>query len=233
MEIKPGDPIQVITNRRRFKTKTVLLATGARYRHLDAPGESEFSGRGVSYCSTCDGPLFKGKKVLIVGGGNSAVTEALNLHNIGVDVTVVHRRDSLRAQDHLLKSLQTSKIPVLFNTVVRGNPRGSGGVREVELDNTPNRARRPMPVDGVFVAIGYDPEVELAKKLGVELTPEGYIKQDSRHRTNIHGIYAAGDVEGGYKQIVIAAGKGAEAAMTIFEDLMNPYWKKEKGITAG
>ena len=227
MEIKPGDPLLVVTSRRRFKTKTVLLATGAHYRRLEAPGETEFSGRGVSYCSTCDGPLFKGKKVLIVGGGNSAVTEALNLHNIGVEVTVVHRRDSLRAQDHLLKSLQESKIPVLFNKAVR-EIRGGREVQEVELADTRTGQTNRVPVNGVFVAVGYDPEVELAKKLGVELTSEGYIRHDSRHRTNIHGIYAAGDVEGGYKQIVIAAGKGAEAAMTLFEDLMNPYWKTGK-----
>jgi thioredoxin reductase (NADPH) len=227
MEIKPGDPLLVVTSRRRFKTKTVLLATGAHYRRLEAPGETEFSGRGVSYCSTCDGPLFKGKKVLIVGGGNSAVTEALNLHNIGVEVTVVHRRDSLRAQDHLVKSLQESKIPVLFNKEVR-EIRGGQEVQEVELADTQTGQTTRVPVNGVFVAVGYDPEVELAKKLGVELTSEGYIRHDSRHRTNIHGIYAAGDVEGGYKQIVIAAGKGAEAAMTLFEDLMNPYWKTGK-----
>jgi len=98
----------------------------------------------------------------------------------------------------------------------------------VELADTQTRQTSRLPINGVFVAIGYDPEVELAKKLGVELTSEGYIKHDSKHRTNVQGIYAAGDVEGGYKQIVIAAGKGAEAAMTIFEDLMNPYWKKEK-----
>jgi len=227
MEIKPGDPIHVITSRRRFKTKTVLLATGAHYRHLDAPGETEFSGRGVSYCSTCDGPLFKGKKVLIVGGGNSAVTEALNLHNIGVEVTVVHRRESLRAQDHLIKSLQTTGIPVLFNKAVK-EIRGGQEVQEVELADTQTGQATRVPANGVFVAIGYDPEVGLAKKLGLELTAEGYIKHDSKHRTNVHGIYAAGDVEGGYKQIVIAAGKGAEAAMTLFEDLMNPYWKREK-----
>jgi thioredoxin reductase (NADPH) len=227
MEIKVGEPIVVVTSRRRFKTKTVLLATGARYRHLGAPGEVEFAGRGVSYCSTCDGPLFKGKKVLIVGGGNSAVTEALNLHNIGVGVTVVHRRDSLRAQDHLLKSMETSGIPVIFNAAVR-EIRGDQEVREVELTDTRTRQTTRVPVNGVFVAVGYDPEVELAKKLGLELTAEGYIKHDSKHRTNVHGIYAAGDVEGGYKQIVIAAGKGAEAAMIIFEDLMNPYWKKGK-----
>jgi len=226
MEIQPGEPILVTTNRRRFKSRAILLATGARYRNLGAPGEVRFSGHGVSYCSTCDGPLFSGKKVIIVGGGDSAVTEALNLRNINVDVTLVHRRDSLRAQDHLLKSLEANQTPVLFNTEVQ-EIRGDQEVKEVVLSNTKTGEKKTLPVDGVFVAIGYDPEVGLAKKLGVELTPDGYIKHDSRHRTNIHGIYAAGDVEGGYKQIVIAAAKGSEAALTIFEDLINPYWKKK------
>jgi thioredoxin reductase (NADPH) len=226
MEIRPGDPIWVVTSRRRFKTKAVLLATGATYRRLDVPGETLFAGRGVSYCSTCDGPLFKGKKVLIVGGGNSAVTEALNLKNIGVDVTLVHRRDSFRAQDHLVKSLTASQIPVLFNTVVQ-EIQGDRKVTGAELANTRTKEKTLFPADGVFVAVGYDPEVRLANKLGVTLTPEGYIQHDSHHRTNIPGVYAAGDVEGGYKQIVIAAGKGSEAALTIFEDLLNPYWKKQ------
>ena len=226
MEIQPGDPIWVTTNRRRFKTRAVLLATGARYRNLGAPGEARFSGHGVSYCSTCDGPLFIGKKVIIVGGGDSALTEALNLRNIDVDVTLVHRRDSLRAQDHLIKSLQSNNIPILFNTEVE-EIRGDQQVKDVLLSDNKTGHKKTMEVDGVFVAIGYDPEVGLAKNLGVELTPDGYIKHDSRHRTNIHGIYAAGDVEGGYKQIVIAAGKGSEAALTIFEDLINPYWRKK------
>jgi thioredoxin reductase (NADPH) len=226
MDIQPGDPIWVVTNRRRFKTRAVLLATGASYRHLNVPGESLFSGRGVSYCSTCDGPLFRGRKVIIVGGGSSAVTEALNLKNIGVDVTLVHRRDTLRAQDHLVKSLTTNQIPVLFNTRVQ-EIQGDRKVTKVILTNTQTKERTTLSVDGVFVAIGYDPEVGLAKKLGVTLTAEGYIQHDSRHRTNVPGIYSAGDVEGGYKQIVIAAGKGSEAALTIFEDLMNPYWKNQ------
>jgi len=226
MEVQPGDPILVTTNRRRFKTKAVLLATGARYRNLGAPGEARFSGHGVSYCSTCDGPLFSGKKVIIVGGGDSAVTETLNLRNINVDATLVHRRDSLRAQEHLVKSLEEKKTPVLFNTEVQ-EIRGDREVKEVVLSNTKTGEKKTLPVDGVFVAIGYDPEAGLAKKLGVELTPDGYIKHDSRHRTNVPGIYAAGDVEGGYKQIVIAAAKGSEAALAIFEDLINPYWKKK------
>jgi thioredoxin reductase (NADPH) len=103
--------------------------------------------------------------------------------------------------------------------------RGTNKVEEVELYNTLTQETSTMRVDGVFIAIGYEPAVELAKRIGVELTEDGYIKRDSRHRTDIPGIYSAGDVEGGYKQIVTAAGQGSEAALSIFEDLMNPYWK--------
>jgi thioredoxin reductase (NADPH) len=205
----------------------VLLATGASYTHLGAPGESRLSGHGVSYCSTCDGPLFKGKKVIIVGGGNSAVTEALHLHNIGVQVSMVHRRDSLRAQEHLAKNVFANKIPVLYDTEIK-EIRGKDRVEDVLLYNVKTKETKPMKVDGVFIAVGYTPTVELAKKLGIELTAEGYIKRDSHHRTNIPGIYAAGDVEGGYKQIVTATGQGAEAALAIFEDLVNPYWKSKE-----
>jgi thioredoxin reductase (NADPH) len=224
MDIRPGEPIVVVTTRRRFMSKAVLLATGASYRHLNVPGESGLSGRGVSYCSTCDGPLFKGKKVIMVGGGNSAVTEALHLHNIGVDVTLVHRRNTLRAQEYLVKNISSNDIPVLYDTEVKAI-RGTNKVEEVELYNTLTQETSTMRVDGVFIAIGYEPAVELAKRIGVELTEDGYIKRDSRHRTDIPGIYSAGDVEGGYKQIVTAAGQGSEAALSIFEDLMNPYWK--------
>jgi thioredoxin reductase (NADPH) len=227
VDIRPGDPITVLTSRRRFLARAVLLATGASYKHLGAPGESRLSGHGVSYCSTCDGPLFKGKKVVIAGGGNSAVTEALHLHNIGVQVTIVHRRDALRAQEHLTKNIFANKIPVLFDTEIK-EIRGKDRVEDVLLYNVKTKETKPMKVDGVFIAIGYTPTVELAKKLGIELTAEGYIKRDSRHRTNLPGIYTAGDVEGGYKQIVTATGQGAEAALAIFEDLVNPYWKSKK-----
>ncbi|MBE9530639.1 MAG: FAD-dependent oxidoreductase [Proteobacteria bacterium] len=226
MEIQPGDPIVVSTNRRRFKTRTVLLATGARHMPLNVPGESRLSGHGVTYCSTCDGPLFKGKNVVMVGGGDSAVTEALHLHNIGVHVTLVHRRDKLRAQEHLTRNLSTNNIPVIFNTEIK-EIKGKDRVEEVELYNNRTQETTIMQADGVFIAVGYKPSVELAKKIGVEITPEGYIKHDLRHRTNISGIYSAGDVEGGYKQIVTAAGQGSEAALAIFEDLVNPYWKQK------
>ncbi len=225
VEIKPGDPIEVLTSRRKFLSRTVLLATGARYRPIGVPGESRLSGRGVSYCSTCDGPLFKGKKVIMVGGGDSAVTEVLHLHHMGVNATLIHRRDSLRAQEHLIKNLLSNNIPVLWNTEVR-EILGEERVREVVLYNNKTDDITTFETDGVFVAIGYEPAVELAKSVGVELTPDGYIRRDPRHRTNIPGIYSAGDVEGGYKQIVTAAGQGSEAALAIFEDIVNPYWKQ-------
>lgn len=227
LDIQTGDIITVQTSRRKFTTKVVLLATGATHKHLNIPGEASLSGHGVSYCSTCDGPLFKGEKATIVGGGNSAVTEALHLKNIGVDVTLIHRRDSLRAQDHLAKKISESDIPVLYNTEVK-EIQGKDKVDKVVLFNNKTKKNKTMTVKGVFISIGYIPSVELAAKIGVELTPDGYIKRDSRHRTNIPGIYSAGDVEGGYKQIVTAAGQGSEAALAIFEDLINPYWISKK-----
>jgi thioredoxin reductase (NADPH) len=227
LEILPGEPFEVKTTRRVFKAKTILLATGASHRTLGVPGEQRFSGRGVSYCATCDGPLFKGRSVLMVGGGNSAVTEALHLHNVGVAVTMVHRGDTLRAQEFLSQQLATNQIPILWHTEIK-EIQGHERVEKVVLMNNKTGEISEKDVDGVFVAIGYKPSVDLATKLGVALTADGYIQHDKTHRTNIPGIYCAGDVEGGYKQIVTATGQGAAAAMTIFEDIINPYWKKNQ-----
>ncbi len=223
VEIKSGPPFSVKTNRRQFNTKTVLLATGASHRHLNIRGEKRLAGRGVSYCSTCDGPLFKNKKVVMVGGGNSAVTEALHLFHMGIDVTLIHRRDKLRAQEFLAQQLFDNNIPVLWDTEVK-EIRGEERVSEVLLVNNKTDKKTEFKTDGVFIAIGYEPAVELAETFGLKINEDGYIQQDGKHRTTIPGIYSAGDVEGGYKQIVTASGQGAEAAMTIFEDLINPYW---------
>ncbi len=223
LHIAMGERLEIQTTRRRFRSKVVLLATGADHKHLNIPGEERLGGRGVSYCATCDGPQFRDKKVIMVGGGNGAITEALHLKNIDVDITLVHRRDKLRAQEHLAKKLSADKIPVLWNTEVK-EIRGDKRVEEVLLVDNQTSETSTMPVDGVFISIGYLPEVELAQQAGVELTPEGYIKSDRRHHTSVPGIYAAGDVEGQFKQIVTAAAYGSEAAMAIFEDLVNPYW---------
>lgn len=222
IDITPGSPITVQTTRRKFLTKTILIATGATHRHLGIPGEQRLSGHGVSYCSTCDGPLFKGRKVIVVGGGNSAATEALHLHHIGIDVTLIHRRDKLRAQDFLVTNLVQNNIPILFDSEVK-EIRGKHRVEEVLIYNNKTENSLTLPISAVFIAIGYDPAVAIATQIGIELTEEGFIKHDN-YRTNVPGIYTAGDVSGGYKQIVTAAGHGAEAAITIFEDLINPYW---------
>lgn len=227
MDIHPGKPIEVITGRRKFLARAVVLATGANYKHLGIPGEARLAGRGVSYCATCDAPLFKGKKVVVVGGGNTAVTEALYLHHTGVSVTIVHRRDKFRAQEHLARDVAANGIPVLWNTEVH-EIRGKERVSDLLLFNNRTGKTSSLPADGVFVAIGYSPAVELALKLGLELTPDGFIRHDAHHRTRIPGIYSAGDVEGGFKQIVTAMGQGTEAALSVFEDLVHPYWMEEE-----
>ncbi len=227
IEIRRTDSrFEVITNRMKYTAKAVLLTTGAESKKLDVPGEKEFQGRGVSYCAACDGYFFKdGKKVIVVGGGNTAATEALYLKNIGVDVSIVHRRDELRAEMFLRKSLEDSRVPILWNTVVK-EILGDKLVKAVTLEGLEDRSVKNIPVDGVFIAIGYVPNNELASRLGIEVDREGYLKVDSRHRTNVPGIYAAGDITGGIKQIVTAVSQGAVAAMTIFEDIAHPYWKE-------
>jgi thioredoxin reductase (NADPH) len=145
-------------------------------------------------------------------------------------VTLVHRRDELRAQEVLAKQLTENGIPIIWNSEIK-EIKGSERVEQVVVFNKQTGEFKEVTADGVFIAIGYTPSVELAEKIGVELNEEGYIKHDRLHRTNIPGIYSAGDVEGGYKQIVTATGQGSAAAMTIFEDMINPYWKGDEDLT--
>jgi thioredoxin reductase (NADPH) len=224
---KEDDLFEIRTNRAVYKTKALLIAAGAESKKLNLPGEKEFQGRGVSYCASCDGYFFKdGKKVIVAGGGNTAATEALYLKNIGVDVTIVHRRDKLRAEKILQDSLVANNIPVIWNTQVT-EIRGEKFVKEVVLENVIDASTSTLLIDGVFVAIGYVPSNELAKKLGVKMDEEGYIKVDKGFRTTVQGVYAAGDITGGFKQIVTAVGQGATAAATIFEDISAPSGKQD------
>jgi len=225
---KTGDVFEIKTNRTLYSAKAVLLTTGAESKKLGIPGEKEFQGKGVSYCAACDGYFFKdNKKVIVIGGGNTAATEALYLKNIGVDVSIVHRRGTLRAELFLQHGLTNNNIPILLNTEAKEIV-GDKFVTGIVLENTTGTSRKNISIDGVFIAIGYTPNNDLAKKLGVETDEEGYIKADPGHRTNIKGIYAAGDITGGIKQIVTAVSQGAVAAMSIFEDISNPYWKKKQ-----
>jgi thioredoxin reductase (NADPH) len=226
IDVQPGSPIQVLTTRRKFITRAVLIATGATHKHLGVPGEERLAGRGVSYCSTCDGPMFKGSSVVMVGGGDSAATDSIHLNNLGVDVTLIHRGAELDAEAYLARQLADLGIPIHYHTEVR-EIRGEKMVESVLVENNRTGEQSVLSTSGVFIAIGYLPATGLAKKIGVALTPEGYIQQ-KEYRTNIAGIYAAGDVTGGYNQIVAASGHGAEAALKIFEDSVKPYWTEKK-----
>ena len=217
---KENGRIHLKTNHAIYNTRALLIATGVGNRALEAEGAQKFYGRGVSYCATCDGYFFKdGKKVVVVGGGNTAVTDALYLHNLGAKVTLVHWRDSLRAEARLQESLKQTGIPVLWNSEVK-EIHGDKVVRSVKIVDKASGNALGMAVDGVFIAIGYIPNNEVAKQLGLELDDQGYIKTDlATMRTSVPNVYAAGDITGAPKQIVVAVAQGSMAAMTAFEEL--------------
>ena len=176
-----------------YLTKSVILATGASHRHLNVPGENEFLGRGVAYCATCDGMFFVNRDILMVGGGNSAAQEALYLKNIGCNVKIVHRRDSLRCEHRLEELLQEKGVEILWNSTIK-EIRGEMAVNSVTLVR--DGVEEEYETDAVFVAIGDEPSNDLAKQLGVELDENGYIITDKSQATNVSGVYAAGDITG-------------------------------------
>ena len=198
-----------------YLTKSVILATGASHKHLNVPGENEFLGRGVAYCATCDGMFFVNRNVLMVGGGNSAAQEALYLKNIGCNVKIVHRRDSLRCEHRLEELLQEKGVEILWNSTIK-EIKGDMAVDSVTLVR--DGVEEEYETDAVFVAIGDEPSNGLAKKLGVELDENGYIITDKSQATNVSGVYAAGDITGGVKQWIVACGEGAVAAISAYQD---------------
>jgi thioredoxin reductase (NADPH) len=201
-----------------YHTRAVILATGSQHRRLEVPGEGEFLGRGVAYCATCDGPLFVDRKVLVAGGGNGAVQQAVYLDDIGVLVALVHRRDELRAEKYLQELLEERKIPVFWNSTVE-EIKGDILVQSVLLNNKVTGEQTELPIDGVFIAVGEIPANQLAVDLGVELDKRGYIITDKAQKTNIPGVYAAGDITDGFNQWVIACSEGAIAALSAYEHL--------------
>lgn len=226
LELKVGKRMEAVTPRRTYLARAIVLAMGATHRKLGIPGEERLAGRGVAYCATCDGFLYKDREVVVVGGGNSALTDAIYLHSLGARVTLVHRREALRAEKRLSDLFAQAGRPVVLNTVV-DEILGKEKVSSVRLREVPAGNVRTMPVDGVFVSVGEDPVSGLARDIGVGLDDQGFIKVDRGMRTNIPRVYAAGDVTGGVRQIVTATGSGAVAAVSAFEDLGDPYWKKK------
>ena len=210
----------VQTNKDEYQTKSIILATGSSHRHLEAKGEEEHLGKGVSYCATCDGFFFAGRDIIMVGGGNSALQEALYLKNLGANVTIVHRRDEFRAQKHLQNQIKEKEIPTILNATVE-EIKGEMLVESVILKDTQTGELTEIPTNGVFVSVGYIPHTELAIQLNVDLDDTGHIIIDKNQKTNIDYVYAVGDVCAGLKQWVVACGEGAVAATSAFEDLQN------------
>lgn len=214
---KKENGFHIKTSNHNYLTKSIILATGASHKHLNVPGEDEFLGKGIAYCATCDGMFFINKDVLMVGGGNSAVQEAIYLKNIGCNVTLVHRRDTLRAQDYLQKLLKEKEIPIIWNSTIE-EIKGNRMVESVVLLNN-DGTKKEIAIDGVFIAIGDSPSNGLAKKLNVAIDESGYIITDKTQTTSVDYVYSAGDITGGVKQWVVACGEGAVAVTQAYKDL--------------
>jgi len=206
---------RVKTDAGSFEALSVIVATGANWRKIGVPGEAEFTGRGVSYCATCDGPFYRDREVVVIGGGDTAVQEALFLTNFASRVTIVHRRDRLRATPILReRAASNPKIAFAWDSVVTAIG-GTDAVTHVKLASAKDAAQtRDVPADGVFVFIGLVPNTEFLKGV-VKLGKDGYIAADRDMKTSEPGIFACGDcIEKLLRQVVTACGDGATAAFS-------------------
>lgn len=205
---------KLITENKHYLSRSVIIATGGLPRNLGIDSEKEFMGRGVSYCATCDGPLYRNAEIIVVGGGNAAVQEAIYLTKFAKRVTIVHRRDKLRAQPILQeRAFKNEKIKIIWDSVV-SNIFGANQVEGVEIRNVKTSEKISLPAEGVFIFIGWVPNTEFVRGL-VELDTEGHVITDAEMQTNVPGILAVGDVRSkSYRQIANAVGDGAIGALT-------------------
>lgn len=228
-EIKDGkDYKTVVCGNKEYKAVTVIVTTGAEYRKLGVPGEKEFAGRGVSYCAVCDGAFFKEKKLAVIGGGDSAVEEGTYLTRFASGVTIIHRRDKLRAQKILQnRAFNNEKVDFIWDTVCTKINGKDGKVSGLTLRNTKTGEESEYPVDGVFIYVGMDPLSKAVENLGIT-DEQGYIMTNEKMETSIPGIFAAGDVrQKELRQIVTATGDGSIAA-----DNAQKYVEKMKDASA-
>jgi thioredoxin reductase (NADPH) len=213
---EPGGLHRVWVGDTEHLARTVILAMGAEHKKLGVPGEEELAGRGCSYCATCDAAFFKGAETLVVGGGDSAMEEAIFLSKFASKVTVVHRRDEFRASKIMLaRAREQENLELLTPYTVKRFVAGeNGALASAELLNTETGEQRDLPVTGAFIAVGHEPQSELVEGQ-VELDENGYVRVDGRStRTNRPGVFAAGDlVDHTYRQAITAAGSGCQAAL--------------------
>ncbi|MEJ8778500.1 thioredoxin-disulfide reductase [Pseudogracilibacillus sp. ICA-222130] len=208
-----GDYKEVIAGDKSYKAKAIIISTGAKYKQLGIKGEEELTGRGVSYCAVCDGAFFKERHLAVIGGGDSAVEEGMYLTRFASKVTVIHRRDTLRAQKILQdRAFANEKMEFIWDTVVEEINEKDGKVGSLSLKNRNTGETSEFDVDGVFVYIGMDPLSEPFTSLGI-VNEEGYIETDENMATKVPGIYAAGDIRvKDLRQVVTATGDGSIAA---------------------
>ena len=214
---------EVTTEKQTYTVSAIILATGSGHRHLNVAGEGRLAGAGVSYCATCDGFFFKGKDVVVVGGGNTAFSEALFLKELGCStVKVLHRRDELRAEDAYVEHAKKAGVEILLNTVVE-EVLGEQMVSGLRVKNVATNEESVLDCGGVFIAVGVQPNNELAKMLGCSLDDSGFVKVDERMCTGVKSVFAVGDLVGGVRQVVVACSEGATAALKSLEALGRNY----------
>jgi thioredoxin reductase (NADPH) len=206
-------PFRITADNAEYLADTLVVATGARPNHLEIPGEYEMTGRGVSYCATCDGWFFKDKWVFVVGGGDSAVEEALFLTRYAKTVTIVHRRDTLRASPILQKrAMEHPKINFIWNAIIT-EILGSGMVEAVRTKDTVTGAEKVLPAEGVFIFIGHTPNTQMFQGQ-LDMDDLGYLSSNQSMETNVPGVFVAGEVaDSHFRQVVTSAGMGAAAAI--------------------
>lgn len=211
---KIEDKFNVMVYDTEYFSKSIILATGTKHKHLEAEGEKDFFGKGISYCATCDGFFFKGKDVAVIGGGNSALYYADYLSNIASNVYLIHRRQEFRGEPVLVNKLsKKTNVKFILDSVV-DSFKGSNVLESVIVSNVNTNEKQEIKLSGVFISVGEIPNNELAKKLFVELNEKGYIKTNEKQETNIKGIYACGDVCGkGWAQAINASAQGMTAAL--------------------
>lgn len=204
---------------KEYVGKTIIIATGADTKWLEVPGEKEKIGRGVSSCAPCDGAFFRGKNVIVVGGGDSAMEEALVMTKFANEVTLIHRRDTFRASDIMQQRVKKNpKIKIIYNTEIT-EVLGDMKVTGVKVKNNQTNETSEMPIDGIFVAVGHMPNSGVFK--GIDTDEKGFIKVQNHTKTNIEGVFVAGDVhDATYKQAVTAAAFGCMAALEVEKYLL-------------
>lgn len=218
---KEKDGFEVETSARKYFSKAVIMAMGAHYRKINIPGEKEFTGKGVSYCATCDAMFFRDKTVCVAGGGNSAAVVALELSDFAKKVYLIHRGEKMAAEPVWLERLRSrKKVEILKNNEIL-EIKGKEKVEKVVLAEAVFD-KTSLSVDGVFIEIGTEPGVELARKIGVETDEKDYIKVKEDMSTNVAGVFAAGDITTGsdkLRQVLTAAAEGALAAVSVYKKL--------------